>query len=145
MQPRIWFFLLLVSLGLLACTKDTELAPTQSLLPPELQAGSQQLATGSFRGSGRYQVMGTAKVLVATQDPTKRFLAMENFSSDTGPDLRVYLAEDANATNFIELAVLEKSGTFYLPIPPQTDLKKQKAVLIWCKRFSVLFGISQLQ
>jgi hypothetical protein len=139
------FVFVLASLLLLACTKNPELVPIDSSLPPELQAGSQQLASGTFMGSGRYRVAGTARVLAATQDPAKRFLGLEGFSADTGPDLRVYLAEDTNATGFVELAVLDKSGTFYLPIPPQTDLKKQKVVLIWCKRFSVLFGSSQLQ
>jgi hypothetical protein len=139
------FIIGLASLLLLGCAKDQELVPTQSLLPPELQAGSLQLSTGSFMGSGRYRVAGTAKVLATTQGPTKHFLELANFSSDAGPDLRVYLAEDTNATGFVELAVLDKSGTFYLPIPPQADLKKQKVVLIWCKRFSVPFGSSQLQ
>lgn len=81
------------------------------------------------------------------QDKNKNYnLVFENFKTDSGPDLRIYLAEDKVLTNFIQITdKVNTNGSYVLPIPSSIDLKKQTTVVIWCKAFSVLFGSASLK
>ncbi len=81
------------------------------------------------------------------QDKNKNYnLVFENFKTDPGPDLRIYLAEDKVLTNFIQITdKVTTNGSYVLPIPSSIDLKKQTTVVIWCKAFSVLFGSASLK
>lgn len=69
----------------------------------------------------------------------------ENFKTDAGPDLRIYLAQDTRTTGFVELGRLEKTGNFNVQIPNSVNLGTHTHVLIWCKQFSVLFGYAALK
>jgi hypothetical protein len=100
---------------------------------------------GNF-GSAAHTTTGKATVYTDKTDATKRSVVIEEFKTDAGPDLRVYLAEDLKAANHVELAKLPKtSGSFTLDIPSKVDLAKQKYLLIWCEDFSVLFGSVKLE
>jgi hypothetical protein len=112
--------------------------PSQTFDP----AGQTLLLQGAFTGSGSYSVGGTVKVYEKTG---QRTLVFENFTSSSGPDLRIYLAETTSAGNFVELAKLANTGSFYLTIPSSYDPTKQRNALIWCKQFSVLFGAAPLK
>ncbi|MER0441872.1 DM13 domain-containing protein [Emticicia sp. W12TSBA100-4] len=81
------------------------------------------------------------------QDKNKNYnLVFENFKTDPGPDLRIYLAEDKVLTNFIQITdKVNTNGSYVLSIPSSIDLKKQTTVVIWCKAFSVLFGSASLK
>lgn len=74
-----------------------------------------------------------------------RTVFIENLKSDSGPDLRIYLAEDKKAKGFTQLADKVKNGNTEIELPAMTDLKKQTHILIWCKQFSVLFGSANLK
>ncbi len=100
------------------------------------------LANGSFK-SGAHTTSGMAKI-VKTSD-NKLFLQLENFSTDAGPDLRIYLSPSIDAKTFIEVAPSVKNGSYEISLPANTDYNTNKFVLIWCKSFSVLFGSAQLQ
>ena len=73
----------------------------------------------------------------------QRFLRFENFSTDNGPDLRVYLSNsDANADSgvfdddFIDLGVLKGNiGDQNYEIPVGVDLSVHDTVVVWCVRF----------
>ena len=90
--------------------------------------------------NGVHVVSGTVKVVVDKTDATKKYLSFENFKTDAGPDLYVYLAEDKNATGALSVTKLDKTITFNLHIFSSANLTKQKYVLVWCKQFSVHFG-----
>ncbi|GGD68251.1 hypothetical protein GCM10011514_35410 [Emticicia aquatilis] len=81
------------------------------------------------------------------EDKNKNYsLVFENFKTDAGPDLRIYLAEDKVLTNFTQITdKVNTNGSYILPIPASVDLKKQTTVVIWCKAFSVLFGSASLK
>jgi hypothetical protein len=73
-------------------------------------------------------------------------LRLENFRSTNGPNVHLYLATDKAASNFIDLGRLKaNNGNQNYNIPNGTDLAKYNMALIWCKDFSVLFGIAQLK
>lgn len=105
-------------------------------------AGQTLLLQGKFE-SAVHPTSGTVKVY--EDKDKKRTLIFENFKTDAGPDLRIYLAEDRSVTNFIQITDKVQNGNIELQIPANADLKKQTHVLIWCKQFSVLFGFSQLK
>jgi hypothetical protein len=108
------------------------------------------LAQGTFIPLGRYSGEGTAIVL--NDGSEQRFVRFENFSTDNGPDLRVYLsASDANADSaafdddFIDLGVLKGNiGDQNYEIPPDVDLSIHDTVVVWCVRFSTPFTAADL-
>jgi hypothetical protein len=100
--------------------------------------GKKLIAMGSFQNA----VHQTAEIAKVYADSVQRSytLVLENFKTDAGPDLRVYLAEDRAVTNFIQISDKVQNGNVVYDIPSDIDLKKRNHVLIWCKSFSVLFG-----
>jgi hypothetical protein len=100
------------------------------------------LFTGSFQ-NGAHTVTGTAKII---EDASKkRYLVLENLKSDAGPDIRVYLATDKTAKDFVEVNSTVTNGNTKTELPATANIDKQKYVLIWCKQYSVLFGNALLQ
>ena len=91
---------------------------------------------------GAHKVSGTVNIVYS--DGTK-YLRFENFSTENGPDLRVYLAADTSAKNFIDLGELPATdGNFNIQLPDSIDLTKNDTVLVWCRAFRVNFGSAEL-
>jgi Electron transfer DM13 len=141
-MKTILITLFLTSL-LFGCVKNETLTPTTQITA-NINPATPAISTGSF-ASGAHPTSGSIKVAEDAQDKTKKYLVFENFRTDAGPDLKIYLSDDLKATNFVEVAKLDKTGNFSELIPATADLNKQKYVLIWCKQFTVLFGSAQLQ
>ncbi len=122
-------------------------APTTTVAPePQIVT----LAEGSFVPRGRYS--GEGQALVLNDGSEQRFLRFENFSTDNGPDLRVYLsASDANGDSgafdddFVDLGVLKGNiGDQNYEIPVGVDLSVYDTVVVWCVRFSTPFTAADL-
>ncbi|MDH3678379.1 MAG: DM13 domain-containing protein [Acidimicrobiia bacterium] len=97
--------------------------------------------SGSFSGVSRYTVTGDA--LVLNDGTEQRFLRFENFESNNGPDLNVYLR--AENGDFVDLGDLKGNiGNQNYEIPPDVDLSVFSTAEIWCVRFGVLFGEAPL-
>ncbi len=95
----------------------------------------------------------TEGVAVVLNDGTQqRFLRFEDFATDNGPDLNVYLSSapaDASAgefdDDFVDLGDLKGNiGAQNYEIPTDVDLNRHSTVVIWCVRFSVAFGAAEL-
>ena len=95
----------------------------------------------------------TEGVAVVLNDGTQqRFLRFEDFATDNGPDLNVYLSSaPANASagefddDFVDLGDLRGNiGAQNYEIPTDVDLSHHSTVVIWCVRFSVAFGAAEL-
>jgi len=106
-------------------------------------------ASGSFVDRS-HPAAGVAQVL---GDGTgQRFLRFEEFETDNGPDLNVYLstaAPDAPAgefdDDFVDLGDLKGNiGPQNYEIPTGVDLSHYQTVVIWCVRFGVAFGAAEL-
>lgn len=128
-------------------------APAPTEQPAVTEAPTPQivtLASGGFVPLGRYSGEGNAVVLNDGTD--QRFLRFENFSTDNGPDLRVYLtASDANGDSgafdddFVDLGVLKGNiGDQNYEIPTDVDLSVYDTVVVWCVRFSTPFTAADL-
>ena len=97
---------------------------------------------GSFV-SNDHPTSGTAKVFSGSSGRT---LALQNFRTDAGPDLKIWLATSTSASNYIALGELKSTnGNFNYSIPASADLTRYNKVLVWCEDFSVLFGHAVLQ
>ena len=92
---------------------------------------------------GAHVVSGSVKVINADGANTLRF---ENFSTENGPDLFVYLATDNSGKDFVNLGKLKATnGNFNYTIPANVNLEKYNHVLIWCRAFGVLFGSAEMR
>jgi Electron transfer DM13 len=135
----------------LACTKTETPEPAViKTTPPEVivtntggvevstdYSKQKKLAEAEFKNQV-HPASGTVKVYEDAAGV--RTLVFENFKTDAGPDLRIYLATDLKASNFIEVSKKVENGNKMYTLPKEVDLKKQTHVVIWCKQFSVLFG-----
>lgn len=98
---------------------------------------------GSFTGVGSEKVSGLAKVY---HQKGKLFLALENFSTSNGPDLKVYLSQADVPDNFIKLGDLKSTnGNQLYDINDMPDFTKYKYILIHCERFNHLYGKALLK
>jgi hypothetical protein len=112
-------------------------------------AGPRTLRKGSFR-SLEHETSGKASI-VRLEDG-RRFLRFENLSTSNGPDLRVYLSEVpasddwyAYGERFIDLGPLKGNlGNQNYVLPSGTDLSRYESAVIWCRRFTVGFGVAPL-
>lgn len=99
------------------------------------------VVSGDFSGESRYEINGQAIVL--NDGTEQRFLRFENFESDNGPDLKVYLRADDG--EFVSLGDLKGNiGDQNYEIPADVDLSVFSTVEIWCERFGVGFGGAEL-
>lgn len=102
-----------------------------------------QLSSGQFE-SGAHTTTGTAAVVELADG--SRVLTLTDFETDPGPDLRVYLATDRDASDNVDLDGLKGNvGNQQYEIPEDVDLAKFSTVVIWCRAFSVEFGSAELQ
>ena len=133
--------LLVIALAsiLFACKKEKTVEPLNESFNT---AQATLLSQASF-SSNAHTTSGSVKLY--TQNGTKS-LVFENFKTDNGPDLRVYLSKSTNNSDFKDLGVLKStSGNFNYTVDATINTGSYKFVLIWCKDFSVLFGNGLLQ
>ena len=94
----------------------------------------------------------SGRALVLNDGSEQRFLRFEDFRTDNGPDVNVWLSSappDAPARDFlndwIDLGDIKGNvGAQNYEIPPSIDLDRYSTVVIWCVRFSVAFGTAPL-
>lgn len=128
-----------------ACTsKNIELTPVTQTPAANIDITKPAESVGVF-SNGVHAVSGTVKIVVDKNDAKKKYLSFENFKTDAGPDLYIYLSADKSSNGFTQVTKLDKTGTFTLDIPSSATLDKQKYVLVWCLQYSVLFGSAKLE
>ena len=110
-------------------------------LQDELPSDANLYAIGTFQ-SDAHPTSGTASILETNNTFVLRF---ENFKTDNGPGLYVYISADLEASDYINLGMLKVTeGDFNYEIDSEIDLNTYNNVLIWCEPFSVLFGYAEL-
>jgi hypothetical protein len=122
---------------MISCTKKTP-----EIAEETLPAGT-VLAIGTFT-SGVHPTNGTVKVI---QDAGgKKHLVFQNFRSDNGPDLDVWLSPGTSGNPHKSLGDLKAvNGNFSYELSNDIDYTTNNRVLVWCVNFSVLFGYAILQ
>lgn len=129
---------LLLIFFLMSCSSDSD-DMEDRLLGPETEMAEAEVEKGEFV-SVAHPTSGTVSI---SED--RMILMLNNFKTDTGPKLNVYLSSDINANWFVDLGELKGiEGDFDYDIPEDTDLETYKYVVIWCVDFSVSFGHAEL-
>jgi hypothetical protein len=113
--------------------------------------GARTLAEGAFSGL-EHGTTGQA-VIVELQDGS-RFLRLEDLETSNGPDLRVILTDQPLSQDwgvwddggYVDLGGLKGNlGSSNYEIPADVDLGDFETAVIWCRRFSVGFGVAPLE
>ncbi|NYF11467.1 hypothetical protein HDC94_002623 [Leifsonia sp. AK011] len=120
--------------------------PTPEPQPVQLSAG--ELISHEHETSGSVRIV---------QNPDgSRVLALENLSTSSGPDLRVWLAATpvvpgfdgwflADDGAYIDLGPLKGNlGNQVYEIPADVDLGQYPSLYVWCEQFAVSFGGASL-
>mgnify|MGYP001607241189 CR=1 FL=1 len=103
---------------------------------PSLNSSS-PISQGSFQPKA-HDVQG--KALLIEQDG-KKIIRFEDFETINGPDLRIYLATDLDAKDFVDLGEIKATkGNVNYEIDSAIDTTKYNKVLVWCRAFGVLFS-----
>jgi len=125
---------------LAACKKETTSTAPVNETPI---ATAMAIDSGSFSNGPYGSVRGKTK-LYKTGD--KYELALENFSSSNGPDLKVYLSKEKQPVNFINLGSLKSTtGNQLYAIPAPVNVNDYKYVLIHCQQYNHLFGFADFK
>ena len=104
------------------------------------EAGAVEFS-GAFQGVGPYTITGLAEV--TTQDGQRILRLTDDFSTNNGPQLVIYLrAENGDFVNLGNLQSLE--GTQDYEIPADIDLDVFSEVQVWCEPFGINFGSANL-
>jgi hypothetical protein len=109
-------------------------------------AGNGQAMTDGVRARAdlvakAHEVEGNVQLIKAGDEHYIRF---EDLKTINGPDLKIYLASDTTADDFIDLGSIKATeGNVNYTVPEGTDFEKYDTVLIWCKAFSVLFSYAE--
>jgi hypothetical protein len=136
-MTRAWIVAALLTLS--ACTQV-------SIPSPNDNAGLTALSSGAF-----YNVVhnGSGTVTLYQRTDGSRFVRLQNFSVDSGPDLFVYTSGQPKPTssdlgsNVRDLGRLDAQQSDY-ELPVDAKLEEVKSVVIWCKAFSVNFVSASL-
>jgi lantibiotic modifying enzyme len=132
----------LVTSSLMASCKREELTPIQVLTekPAEM---SIQKTTGNFTDGDGERATGQAAIY--KKDDTYQ-LVFENLMVNNGPNLHVYLSQEINPKNFVDLGDLKSiKGNQVYNIPANVDGSTYKYALVYCQRYSHLFGYAPLK
>ena len=137
------FSMLLLIVLLSACKKET-LAPQTVLMETPMDTAAIPVKNGQFMNGPYGIVSGTAILFRNTNGSYE--IKLENFNTNNGPDLYVYLSKEIMPVNFIELAKLKSiTGNQIYPVTGSPDFTQFKYVVIHCKQFNHLFGYALLQ
>ena len=137
---QIITFILIATFAIAGCKKDN--------IPDTVDedvdvVGLTLLATGTIEADKVDNTAGNAFVY-GSQD--KKVLKLTDFNSKNGPDMKIYLSTDLEATDYVNLGAMKAtSGTFSYDFDDAVDVTVYKYVLVWCEDYSKLFGHAELK
>ena len=94
-------------------------------------------------GTSGHPASGTVRII---EVDSKSYIRYENFKTINGPDLYIYLAKDLDTKEYVNLGTLRATeGNVNYEIPTDVNLQNYKYVMVWCKRFGVLFNYAEIK
>jgi Electron transfer DM13 len=96
----------------------------------------------------------TGRATIYMSPDGKRYLRLTDFTTSNGPDVHVVLARAEDPAldqkivkgnlDYVELGKLKgNQGDQNYDVPAAIDLQKYNAVVIYCERFSAVFGVAR--
>lgn len=124
-----------------ACTEE-EATPTIIIDDTFDEATAVLISQGTIVGIG-HTASGTASLY---ESNGKYAVVLDPFSSQNGPDLKVYLSKDVNATSYLRLGNLKSTiGKQTYPVPGTPTIKEYNFVHVWCEAFTVVFARAEIK
>ncbi|KKT93411.1 MAG: Electron transfer DM13 domain protein [Parcubacteria group bacterium GW2011_GWC1_45_14] len=103
-------------------------------------APSQEILQGNFEGRAGHSASGTVKIIEAEGKKYVRFES--DFKITNGPDLFVHFGKDGKYAAGALLGALKgNEGSQNYEIPSEMDISNFDEVWVWCRAFSVPFGV----
>ena len=134
-------FLLFLTVAVFSCSVE-ENTPTTPTVDDFDTANATLIKQGTLMGVG-HTASGVASIY---EYQAKLVVHLNPFSSQNGPDLKVYLSKDANASEYIRLGVLKSTmGKQSYEVPGAVTIADYKYVHIWCEKYSVVFAIAEMK
>jgi hypothetical protein len=125
-----------------ACAVE-ENAPSKPIDDDFDVASATLLKQGTLIGIGGHIANGTANLY---DDNGQKFVVLDPYESQNGPDLKVYLSKDVEASSYINLGALKAiSGKQTYAVPGNPNINEYTFVHVWCEQYSVEFGRAALQ
>lgn len=118
---------------------------------PDEDASVTTLSRGRF-ASLEHETRGTA--LVVELADGSRFVRLEDLDTSNGPDLRVMLSSVEPQEDWyvyddgalLDLGALKGNvGSSNYEIPDDVDPSEFRSIVVWCRRFSVGFGVAPVE
>jgi len=125
-----------------ACSKSNNTSTTPLNEIPDTTAANINY-DAQFSDGPHGHVTGRVKIY---DEAVALNLALIDFNTSNGPDLHVYLSQEAEPIHFIELGKLKSTaGNQVYVIPGNPDFTVYKYVLIHCQQFNHVFGIASIK
>lgn len=104
----------------------------------------ESMASGPFpiiETSG-HPASGSLRIIKTHEGSIVRY---ENYEGTNGPDLKIYLANDLEATEYVSLGGAKGNiGNINYAVPSNIDIMDYRYVLTWCEAFGVLFDYAEI-
>ena len=132
---------LVITILVIACEAE-DAVPENPVVDNFDPSMAQLIGQGMITGIG-HTASGTAQVF---EQNGKYTVVLDPFSSENGPDLKVYLSKDADATAYVRLGDLKSTmGRQSYEVPGTPDIDEYPFVHVWCEKFSVVFARAEIQ
>jgi hypothetical protein len=130
---------MLITMVSCAVEQNTPVTPANDTFD---ESSATVLSQGMLIGIGGHTASGTVTIY---DDNGKKFVVLDPYSSQNGPDLKVYLSKNVSAISYINLGGLRSiAGKQVYPVPGNPDINDYPYVHIWCEQYSVEFGRAEL-
>ena len=134
---------LIVFIAILISCEVEENTPSTPLADNFDETSATLIKQGTFTGIGGHTASGKASVY---ESNGQRVVVLDPYSSQNGPDLKVYFSKTVSASSYINLGMLKSTmGKQVYTIPSTVDVNEYGYVHIWCEKFSVEFARAPLQ
>ncbi|MDZ7645789.1 MAG: DM13 domain-containing protein [Cytophagales bacterium] len=138
-MKKLFFICFLVPI--ISCKED-DATPTGPINDNFDPSTATLLKSGALVGID-HTVSGTAALY---DTGSKKIILLDPFNSQNGPDLKVYLSKDINASSYISLGALKSTtGKQSYEIPGNPDVTDYNYVMVWCEQFTVVFGRAEIK
>ncbi len=119
--------------------KDMEVSDMDEEVPESLP---EEITLFPVMGTKGHPASGYVRIL---KTETGSIVRYERFETINGPNLRVYLAKDLEASEFVDLGEIKGTkGNINYPVPEDVNIYDYKYVMYWCVPFSVLFNYAEI-
>lgn len=133
--------LIVFCLAALACEVE-EATPNVPVNDSFNPVSAQKISQGTVVGVN-HTASGTATIYLSDNTYV---VTLDPFTSQNGPDLKVYLSKDVSASAYLRLGALQStSGKQSYTVPAGTAITDYPYVHIWCEQFSVEFARAEMK